>query len=130
LESLEVVQDLTASKEDLAATEVFRQCVETAATVRDEKTAQQPVAPSERLPPRGRVMLSVKNTFLDVVESSSEDSEGEGAVEQNRPLPPALDFITPEVSAEKLAAYRMNYQKFRIGMANGAKGEMADFVCE
>lgn len=125
---LAVVQDFTACKDDAAATEVFRQCVETAAALSDEKAAVQlPADVSDRLA-RAHVVCSVKNTFLDVVESSSEESEGEG--ECCRPLAPALDFITPEVSAEKLEAYRLNYQRFRIGMANGAKGEMADFVCD
>jgi hypothetical protein len=137
---LEVFRDFTACKDDLAATEVFRQCVETAAALASETAAmQQPLAVSEKLA-RAHVICSVKNTFLDVVESSSEDSEGEGAADQSRPLPPALDFITPSVSAaklqtygmdaEKLQAYRMDYQRFRIGAANGAKGEMASFVCD
>jgi len=126
---LAVVQDFAACKDDAAATEVFRQCVETAAALASANDEKAPAEVSDRLE-RVHVVCSVKNTFIDIVESSSDDSEGEGVGECCRPLPPALDFITPEVSAEKLEAYRMNYQRFRIGMANGAKGEMSDFVCD
>lgn len=125
---LEVVSDHRACKEDAAATEVFRQCVQTAAalsSVRDEK------AEPDRLS-RAHVVCSVKNTFLDIVENSSGDDSfvGEAAVEQKeeRPLPPSLDFISPDVSAEELNEYRRNYQRFRMGKANGAKGEASSFV--
>jgi hypothetical protein len=74
------------------------------------------------------MVISVKNTFLDVVENSSDESAGDEAVQQSRPLPPKLDFISPDVSAEELAVYRMKYQKFRIGKAKGAKGEMSSLV--
>ena len=39
-------------------------------------------------------------------------------------LPPPLDFIPPDVSRERLEAYRTDYQGFRAGRATGAKGEV------
>jgi len=43
-------------------------------------------------------------------------------------LPPPLDIIPASVSKEKLAEYRVSYQKFRAGEASGAKGEVSTVV--
>lgn len=66
-------------------------------------------------------VFSVKNTFLDVVEAEDEwDKDDEEPID----LPPPLDFIPNSVSPEKLAAYRADYARFRVGNAIGAKGEV------
>lgn len=41
-------------------------------------------------------------------------------------LPPPLRIVPPDVSNDKLTAYRVNYQRFRAGMAVGAKGELTE----
>lgn len=62
----------------------------------------------------------VKNSFLHVeVEDDDEDSGP-----PLRPLPPSLEIIPKDVCPEKLAAYRMDYQRFRAGRATGARGEV------
>lgn len=43
-------------------------------------------------------------------------------------LPPPLMIIPADVSPGKLAQYRVDYQKFRAGEANGAKGEVCNVL--
>lgn len=76
-----------------------------------------------------QVAYSVKNTFLHF-EASCEDTEDCSADAQMAKLPPPLKIIPGDVSAEKLEAYRIDYQKFRAGNAVGAKGEVAASVAE
>lgn len=70
------------------------------------------------------LVCSVKNTFLHVEGSNAESVGLRGDIDF-KPLLPSLDIIPPEVSAEKLEAYRLDYQKFRTGNALGAKGELS-----
>jgi len=74
------------------------------------------------------VPYSVKNTFLHVVEDNEEARHTCQDEDQQISLPPSLDIIPLSVSAAKLNAYRMDYQKFRIGKAVGAKGELSSTV--
>jgi len=39
-------------------------------------------------------------------------------------LPPPLDFMPKVINLEKLASFRLDYQRFRAGHATGAKGEI------
>jgi hypothetical protein len=82
--------------------------------------------------PKGRHCLpdfgmrySVKNGFVQFAEgddgSDSSDSETEFPIKE---LGPPLDFLPAKVSLEKLQTFRVNYQKFRAGNANGARGEI------
>jgi len=80
--------------------------------------------------PEVQVALSVKNTFLHFEEAACEEAEGACTDEQLARLPPPLPIIPDNVSAEKLEAYRMDYQKFRAGNAVGAKGEVSSSVAE
>lgn len=69
-------------------------------------------------------VFSVKNTFLDVTED--EDKEKMYDEESTLPvyLPPPLSIIPDSVSPEKLASFRADYARFRVGNAIGAKGEL------
>jgi len=67
---------------------------------------------------------SVKNTFIDV--DGDEAGSGEEDDKALISLPPPLDIVPSSVSAEKLEAYRYDYQNFRVGNATGAKGEVAE----
>jgi hypothetical protein len=53
------------------------------------------------------------------------DPEGGKVIKR---LPAPLDFIPPDISREKLEAYRTDYQGFRAGRARGAKGEVEKVV--
>lgn len=80
-----------------------------------------------------QVALSVKNTFLHFEASCAgvdEDLEMDGEGIHVAKLPPPLKIIPGNVSAEKLEAYRMDYQKFRAGNATGAKGEVSSSVAD
>merc|ERR1711988_1677020 len=80
-------------------------------------------APPSKELPQASYVFSVKNSFLEVQEAQDPASEGSDCeIEQN--LPPALDIIPASVSAEKLAAFRADYARFRVGNAIGAKGEI------
>merc|ERR1719327_2308362 len=79
--------------------------------------------------PKGRhglpdfgLKYSVKNGFVHFSDGSdgSDISDSEPEFE----LPPPLDFLPAKVSLEKLQRFRVNYQRFRAGNANGAKGEI------
>jgi hypothetical protein len=59
--------------------------------------------------------LVVKDTFYDVEESSSSDSEIE--------LPPAFFKTTEEIDG-----WRRDYRKYRLGHHQGAKGEITEKV--
>jgi hypothetical protein len=74
------------------------------------------------LQPRKAEKVSVKNTFVHVADDDKAPSDSE------LNLPPPLDIIPPSVSADKLQAYRMDYQNFRAGKAVGAKGEVSESV--
>jgi len=67
--------------------------------------------------------VSIKNTFLHLPEDDEDDLYEE---EQMVSLPPPLDFLPSTVSADKLKAYRLDYQKFRSGKSSGAKGEVSE----
>lgn len=130
-----------ASAWDARATEELRKSAETAALRRTSDPSVQPdsseptkgsawVAYDGSSPekPGNRWVCSVKNTFLDAVPDDCTAPEFSGVQ-----LPPALDFLPhglmpPEVSDEKLTAYRLSYQRFRAGDAIGAKGEVSDSV--
>merc|ERR1712024_397263 len=60
--------------------------------------------------------FSVKNTFVHV-EDRSDSGSGDESDIPTKPLPPSLSIIPGSVSPDKLAAYRMDYQKFRAGNA-------------
>lgn len=72
-------------------------------------------------------LVRVKNTFLHI---NDEDDEDDPVAYDalNRPLPPSLDIIPTDVSPERLAAYRTDYQRFRAGSAAGARGELSTSV--
>jgi hypothetical protein len=64
----------------------------------------------------------VKNTFVDIGDSDSSDaSDTELTL---KPLDAPLDILPRDISTEKLEAYRISYQKFRVGCAAGARGEL------
>mmetsp|Transcript_114721 Transcript_114721/g.208717 ORF Transcript_114721/g.208717 Transcript_114721/m.208717 type:complete len:875 (+) Transcript_114721:78-2702(+) len=110
-----------ASSWDAQATEQLRQGMETVASRREAVTQEcsslrSLVEPSKK----GLVVnVSVKNTFIDMEESSESDSE---IMEPS--LGPALDFVPDCVPADKLQSHRMNYRRFRAGNGKGAKGEL------
>jgi len=68
------------------------------------------------------VKLRVHKTFLELDEE--EDSSVDGDMPVLMPLPRPLDFLPQEVCKEKLAAYRADYRRFRVGRAIGARGEL------
>jgi len=70
-----------------------------------------------------KIPISIKNTFIDIGGEPDDAEESPSKL-----LPPPLDIIPPDVSGEKLAAYRMDYQNFRAGKPVGAKGEVSDKV--
>lgn len=74
--------------------------------------------------------VEVKNTFLHIDDRTArmDAGEEEEEAEPSVALPPALDIIPAEVSEERLAAYRNDYQRFRTGKAIGARGELSDSV--
>jgi len=75
--------------------------------------------------------LPIKNTFLHFQEASPEDEEDDPDEEENEAkLPPPLLFLPSTVSADKLKAYRLDYQKFRTGKSSGAKGEVSESVAD
>jgi len=88
-------------------------------------TVESPTSPAEE-PHAFEFVVSVKNTFLELEKPKA---AGDEDPEQELHLLPALDCIPDSVSADKLAAYRMQYARFRVGNANGAKGEL-DTVSE
>jgi hypothetical protein len=69
---------------------------------------------------------SVKNTFVDFDDTDSTD--GSDTEVARRLLGAPLDIIPSEISLEKLDAYRASYQRFRLGNAVGAKGELTSTV--
>jgi hypothetical protein len=77
----------------------------------------------EGLPEVPKVSYSVKNTFV-TFESERNRREEEFEEHQIPPLGDALEIIPEDVSAERLAEYRHNYQRFRAGHSVGAKGEV------
>jgi len=81
--------------------------------------------------------IVVKNTFVHVEEKcppgaafeGGEDGEqGNAGSETTGSLPPPLDIIPPDVSPDKLVAFRTDYQRFRSGCAVGARGELSSSV--
>jgi hypothetical protein len=114
-----------ASAWETEAHEQFQQALETSAALREEQarergnTIEVTTAPSEEAQ-ASQFVVSVKNTFLEL-EEPKEPEDGEL---EEVPLPPALACIPDSVSAEKLAAYRQQYARFRVGNAIGAKGEL------
>jgi len=67
--------------------------------------------------------FTVKNTFIHVDECDSSDENVTDV--SDKPLPPTLEFLPASISAHKLDAYRMDYQRFRTGKAVGARGEVS-----
>merc|ERR1719247_2387135 len=119
----------TASAWDVEATQKLREVMETSVAKREQMPDVPAWVPSEasssggaQAPQLPHFLLSVKNTFLDI-EEEKEENENAGGEELAFDLPPALPFLPDSVSAEKLAAYRENYARFRVGHATGAKGE-------
>mmetsp|Transcript_5821 Transcript_5821/g.12750 ORF Transcript_5821/g.12750 Transcript_5821/m.12750 type:complete len:685 (-) Transcript_5821:132-2186(-) len=70
-------------------------------------------------------LLEVKNTFIDVRDDSSDDAESGPIV-----LPPPLECIPSDVSTEDLWDYRQDYQRFRAGWANGARGDVTQVAAK
>jgi hypothetical protein len=106
---------------DAAATQNLRESIESAYTSRDDSFMSKENGNSQ-LP---HYVFSVKNTFLEI--EQADDSNGSSDSEELPPLPPlppALSIIPSSVSPEKLAAYRADYARFRVGNAIGAKGEL------
>jgi hypothetical protein len=105
---------------DEQAMQDLRDAFEDTAAKREEITGPMPSSREQAAPQE--FVFCVKNTFLDVDDSS--DGEKSDSEVMQMPLPPALSFIPDSVSAEKLQAYRANYARFRVGNAIGAKGEV------
>jgi len=68
---------------------------------------------------------------MEQVNSSSSDHTARPGARSKRntsfsedQLPPPLDFMPRFIDLGKLATFRVEYQKFRAGNANGAKGEI------
>jgi len=64
----------------------------------------------------------VKNTLLHLPEDDEHDPDEE---ENKVKLLPPLDFLPNTVSADKLKACWLDYENFRSGTSNGAKGEIS-----
>eukprot|EP00929_Paragymnodinium_shiwhaense_P079765 TRINITY_DN41577_c0_g1_i1.p1 TRINITY_DN41577_c0_g1~~TRINITY_DN41577_c0_g1_i1.p1 ORF type:complete len:975 (-),score=190.38 TRINITY_DN41577_c0_g1_i1:140-3064(-) len=79
--------------------------------------------PMTKLLDAPRLAFSVKNTFIEFDDPSAAGDEDTN--QWSAMLPPTLGIIPESVSAEKLEAYRVGYQRFRAGNANGAKGELS-----
>jgi hypothetical protein len=119
---------------DEEATEQLRHAAETAGARREELARERgstdghvdgpawvaDASSGEQASQMPHYVVSVKNTFLDLEPDADADAADEPAI----PLPPALPFLPDSVSAEKLAAYRTSYARFRVGNAIGAKGEL------
>jgi hypothetical protein len=114
-----------ASVWETEANEQFRQALETSEALRHPKVEEQTREKGELTiieeTQASQFVVSVKNTFLELEEPK--DAE-DGELELDFHLPPALPCIPDSVSAEKLAAYRTQYARFRVGSAIGAKGEL------
>jgi hypothetical protein len=121
-----------ASAWDAEANQQFREVLETTGALREEIRLKEEEQARERgdsldsQPPTEEpqaplFVVSVKNTFLELEESAE---QGSGDEEPELNLPPALECIPDSVSPKKLAAYRTQYARFRVGNAIGAKGEL------
>lgn len=117
---------------DAEATDQLRQDMEMSASLREGAAGGRGnLASSERLvalsagaatqQPQVAVNVSVRNTFIDMVEDCDLEV-------LEVPLPPALECIPASVSLEKLQAFRHHYARFRVGNGVGAKGEVAEQV--
>jgi hypothetical protein len=78
--------------------------------------------------PNPKLVCSVKNTFLHVDCSDSEEEIGDEALSEAN-LGPPLQFLPKDIQLSELQAFRADYMKFRAGQATGARGEISD-VCE
>lgn len=120
---------------DAEAMQALTSAFENAAVLRETDVLETPVAPSSssswvnESPNTDKssvphFVFSVKNTFLEL----SQDDKSEAGEQEPEvplpPLPPPLSIIPDSVSPEKLAAYRADYARFRVGNAIGAKGEI------
>jgi len=68
------------------------------------------------------VKLRVHKTFLELDEDEDSSEDTDAPVLQ--PMGPALDILPQEVCKDKLAAFRADYRRFRVGRATGARGEL------
>lgn len=70
----------------------------------------------------------VKNTFVDLDVEGDCFADGATPATALGSIPIALgaplDIIPPDISQKKLEAYRLSYQRFRVGNPAGAKGEL------
>jgi len=64
----------------------------------------------------------------EIAASAQRKPPSEVECQVTKVLPPPLEIIPESVCKEKLAQYRVDYQKFRAGDSSGAKGEVTHFV--
>jgi len=80
----------------------------------------------QQLRSTGKELMHVETVGRQLVPESRQASKD---VDAELPsLPPPLDIIPKDVAAEKLKAYRMDYQRFRVGQCRGARGEVSSAV--
>jgi hypothetical protein len=116
---------LRSTSWDAEATKNLRESIESAYSRRDVARASE-VSKDNSNSPLPHYVFSVKNTFLDVMQADNSDGSSDSDdAPPLPPLPPALSIIPSSVSPEKLAAYRADYARFRVGNAIGAKGELS-----
>lgn len=116
---------LRSTSWDAEATKNLRESIESAYSRRDVARASE-VSKDNSNSTLPHYVFSVKNTFLDVMQAdNSDESSDSDDAPPLPPLPPALSIIPASVSPEKLAAYRADYARFRVGNAIGAKGELS-----
>lgn len=74
--------------------------------------------------------VGAKGEITKTTRADDEIDEADAALVKAYALPPPLDIIPQSVSSRKLAAFRVQYQKFRNGESSGARGEVTKCIIE